>query len=60
MGSKKSRTGHLVEDFFFDVVIVVETNGQISQRAVALAVRHCHCRFSLVVVVVVYSAEDLR
>jgi hypothetical protein len=61
VGSKKSRTGHLVEDLFFDVVIVVEIDGQISRRAVAVVVRRLvgH-RLSLVVVVaVLYSAEDI-
>jgi hypothetical protein len=43
LGSTKSRTGHLVEEDFFDVAIVVEIDGQISQRAVAVNViiRRC-------------------
>jgi hypothetical protein len=48
VGSKKPRTGHLVEDLFFEDVIVVEIDGQISAKF----------RSSSVVVVAVYSAED--
>jgi hypothetical protein len=59
VGSKKSRTGHLVEDLFFYVVIVVEIDGQISRRAVAVVVRRRVGHRSSLVVVVVYSAEDI-
>jgi hypothetical protein len=38
VGSKKPRTGHLVEELLHDV-IVVKTDGQISQRALAVVVR---------------------
>jgi hypothetical protein len=43
MLSKKSRTGHLVEELFVEDVIVVKTDGQISQRSVAVV----GCRRSL-------------
>jgi hypothetical protein len=57
VGSTKSRTGHLVETFF-DVAIVVEIDGQISRRAVAVVVVVVvRRRSSLFVVVAVYSAE---